>query len=127
MVQNLCTQFSDPLISLVDKTGEQKYHSFPPPSVLAPSSVADKLRELGFGYRAKYIQKTAAMLMGEHGSDAEIFKWLSSLRSGTTDEAREELLKLMGVGRKVADCVLLMSLDKVNYYVYTTRVSLTIP
>lgn len=56
------------------------------------------------------------MLMDEHGSDAEIFKWLNSLRTRSTDEAREELLKLMGVGRKVADCILLMSLDKVSSF-----------
>ena len=39
--------------------------------------------------------------------------WLYTLRNLSTQEAREELLKLMGVGRKVADCILLMSLDKV--------------
>lgn len=39
--------------------------------------------------------------------------WLLSLRNMATAEAREELLKFIGVGRKVADCVLLMSLDKV--------------
>ncbi len=39
--------------------------------------------------------------------------WLLTLRQKSTEEAREELLKFVGVGRKVADCVLLMSLDKV--------------
>lgn len=40
--------------------------------------------------------------------------WLLTLRQRSTEEAREELLKFVGVGRKVADCVLLMSLDKVR-------------
>jgi N-glycosylase/DNA lyase len=40
-------------------------------------------------------------------------KWLMHLRDLGTFDAREELLKFIGVGRKVADCVLLMSLDKV--------------
>ena len=40
-------------------------------------------------------------------------KWLMGLRNKPTAEAREELLKFVGVGRKVADCILLMSLDKV--------------
>ena len=40
--------------------------------------------------------------------------FLGSLRKVDADEARVELLKLHGVGPKVADCVLLMSLDKVR-------------
>jgi N-glycosylase/DNA lyase len=46
---------------------------------------------------------------GEHAE-----RWLKSLRCLDTEKAREELLRFMGVGRKVADCVLLMSLDKVG-------------
>ena len=55
------------------------------------------------------------MLVEAHGEQgAEHF--LGSLRQKSTNEAREELLKFMGVGRKVADCVLLMSLDKVQWF-----------
>jgi N-glycosylase/DNA lyase len=39
--------------------------------------------------------------------------WLRELRNLSAPAAREELLKFVGVGRKVADCILLMSLDKV--------------
>ncbi len=42
-------------------------------------------------------------------------EWLTTLRTLSTTEARVELLKFVGVGRKVADCILLMSLDKVSY------------
>ena len=42
--------------------------------------------------------------------------FLGSLRQKSMNEAREELLKFMGVGHKVADCVLLMSLDKVQWF-----------
>jgi N-glycosylase/DNA lyase len=69
------------------------------------------------------------MLVNTHGSSAlptdpteASEKWLMTLRSKSAAEAREELLKFVGVGRKVADCVLLMSLDKVNSsisYLYT--------
>ncbi|KAF9246178.1 DNA glycosylase [Melanogaster broomeanus] len=98
------------------------YHPFPPPSVLAAPEVAPKLRSLGFGYRANYIQRTAKMLIDEHGSaviasDQQCGleapeKWLVTLRNLETLKAREELLRFVGVGRKVADCILLMSLDK---------------
>ena len=110
--------------------GTQAYHPFPSPPVLARPEVSATLRKLGFGYRAEFIQKTAHMLTESHApvqdsSDptepAE--KWLMTLRALPTVQAREELLKLMGVGRKVADCVLLMSLDKVDWKIFSLFLS----
>lgn len=92
MVQNLCTHFSEPLCEYVyhpppdnltanheDVEGEMEekeqvkqgevrivYHPFPPPEALAKPGVEEKLRELGFGYRAKYLAKTAQMLCDKH-------------------------------------------------------------
>jgi N-glycosylase/DNA lyase len=97
------------------------YHPFPPPSELAKPEVTANLRSLGFGYRANFIQRTAKMLVDSHGADTlsdnaseAPERWLKTLRDLDTLQAREELLKFVGVGRKVADCVLLMSLDKVS-------------
>ncbi|KAF8892502.1 DNA glycosylase [Infundibulicybe gibba] len=120
MVQNLCSRFSPPLLSTETPDGEiHTYHPFPPPSALAGLDVSTTLRTLGFGYRANFIQRTAEMLVSAHGSNTSFQdpveaseKWLEKLRAFNTSEAREELLKFVGVGRKVADCVLLMSLDK---------------
>lgn len=129
MVKSLCTNYSTSLLFVPppSESGEpEPYHPFPPPSALAAPEVATKLRALGFGYRADFIQKTAKMLVDRDNGTlssklpstfytgrepAEM--WLASLRNEQTAVAREELTKLMGVGRKVADCVLLMSLDKV--------------
>ena len=102
MVQSLCTHFSPPLFDA--------HHPFPSPESLAPLDVEQKLRDLGFGYRAKYIQRTASHLVATH-TDPKA--WLKSLRSMPRAEAKEALLELSGVGPKVADCILLMSLDKV--------------
>lgn len=129
MVKSLCTNYSPPLLSLAPPSGSGEsdpYHPFPPPSTLAAPEVAANLRALGFGYRADFIQKTAKMLTERsvEPSSSELPStfyagqepaelWLTSLRGERTAVAREELTKLMGVGRKVADCVLLMSLDKV--------------
>jgi N-glycosylase/DNA lyase len=113
MVQNICTHFSPNPINIPSTSQASvliPYYSFPTPQSLSDPSVEATLRGLGFGYRAKYIQKTAASLCATH-SDPQ--KWLLSLRDTPTAEAREELLKLAGVGPKVADCILLMSLDKV--------------
>ena len=126
MVKSLCTDFSPPLLVLPAPLSDgsqdelEAYHPFPPPSALAAPEVAAKLRTLGFGYRAEFIQKTAKMLVDTHGDSGALGNalepaetWLQGLRLKTTSDARGELLKFVGVGRKVADCVLLMSLDKV--------------
>ncbi|RDB20955.1 N-glycosylase/DNA lyase [Hypsizygus marmoreus] len=117
MVQALCTQYSPSLLTFPEEG--TTYHPFPPPSVLAEPGVSATLRSLGFGYRADFIHRTAKMLVETHGKSCLVNevseaseKWLTGLRSQSTADAREELLKFVGVGRKVADCVLLMSLDK---------------
>lgn len=102
------------------------YYPFPSPSALADPAVASHLRTLGFGYRANYIQRTAQMLVDAHGTSITATAygaveaselWLKDLRNRKTADAREELLKFIGVGRKVADCILLMSLDKVSDFI----------
>ncbi len=101
--------------------GLESYHPFPPPSRLSSPDVAATLRSLGFGYRADFIQKTAKMLEDAYGARPSSKEkegpemWLYTLRKMSMTDARQELLKLMGVGRKVADCILLMSLDKVSH------------
>ncbi|KAG8725710.1 8-oxoguanine glycosylase ogg1, partial [Ceratobasidium sp. 428] len=122
MVHSLCIRFSPPLCSsseLPNPPLDSAWHAFPPPSALADPSVEAKLRDLGFGYRAKYIQKTAAMLCEKHKSPT---KALLNLRKLPTTEAREQLLEFHGVGPKVADCILLMSLDKAEVVPVDTHV-----
>jgi len=103
MVEKLCTHYGE---FLCEWNGD-KYYSFPPVVSLSKPKVDPRLRELGFGYRAKYIQKSAKFIL-EKGGDT----WLAGLRDQTYVEAREALIELPGVGPKVADCVLLMSLDQ---------------
>lgn len=113
------------------KTVKVPYHDFPPPEALTGSDVEATLRNLGFGYRAKYIYQTACVVANEKGG----IPWLESLMNpealtldaaAPTSENREEpipptgregyraahaaLLELTGVGPKVADCVCLMGL-----------------
>lgn len=121
MVDKLCRNYG-PYIGSLD---DEAYYDFPPASALAKPGVEQKLRELGFGYRAKYLHQTACMI-----TEKEV-GWLDGLRNpespvlgkesspaGTWSEegregyrsAHEELLTLQGVGPKVADCVCLMGL-----------------
>ena len=61
----------------------------------------DSLRQYGLGYRAPYLYATAKQV--EEGFD------LAALPSMGYGRALKELTSLMGVGEKVADCILLFS------------------
>lgn len=70
-------------------------------------ATADELRNLGLGYRADYLVKTVAILSTEGKMDL-----LYGLRKeADVNVARNFLMTLSGVGRKVADCVCLYALD----------------
>ena len=84
------------------------FYSFPSIEALALAS-ENGLRECGLGYRAKYVQATAKKIHEEQ-IDLESFKNLSYL------EARKALMEFSGVGLKVADCVLLFSLEKMEAF-----------
>jgi len=56
------------------------------------------LRDLGFGYRARFLQQSAKQILENHGPD-----WLQSLRSAPYLQARDALRTLPGVGIKVRD------------------------
>ena len=79
------------------------YDDFPTPAQLA-GATEDELRDLGLGYRAPYVVETARMVDDgvAHPADA---------REMPYEGAREYLTQFVGVGEKVADCVLLFSLD----------------
>jgi N-glycosylase/DNA lyase len=80
----------------------ETYHAFPTPERLAEATEAE-LRDLGLGYRAPYVVRTAEMVASGELTRADI--------DGLPyEEAREALTGFVGVGPKVADCVLLFSL-----------------
>ncbi|MFB6084713.1 MAG: DNA-3-methyladenine glycosylase [Halorientalis sp.] len=81
----------------------ETYHAYPTPEALA-GATEDRLRELGLGYRAPYVQRSAEMVAAGEAHPAEA-------RDLPYEEAREFLTRFVGVGEKVADCVLLFSLD----------------
>lgn len=63
-------------------------------------SMEMRLRDLGFGYRARFLQQSARLIVNSHGPD-----WLKSLRSVPYLQARDALRALPGVGLKVSDPV----------------------
>ncbi len=83
--------------------------TFPEPEAIAECG-EQFLRDLGLGFRAKYLVPAAeAVASGELK--------LSVLREAPYAEARNALTELHGVGEKVADCVLAFSLDKPESFI----------
>lgn len=80
----------------------KKYYTFPTPEQLKNVSV-EEYRKLGLGFRDIRLYETTKMIL-EKEVDLEKMK-----QNQNTQEVREELLKLAGVGPKVADCILLFS------------------
>lgn len=79
----------------------EKYYTFPNPPALAACSL-EQIQGCRAGYRCAYIHETSKAVV-DGGFEPQ------RLAAMETDEARETLLKLMGVGNKVADCILLYS------------------
>ena len=85
------------------------YYTFPSAESLSKASV-EELRGMGLGFRDKRIYNTTKMIL-EKQVDLEKIKNMA-----TTNEMRDELLKLDGVGPKVADCILLFALKRVDVF-----------
>lgn len=85
------------------------YYEFPTPEELSKASIED-LRALGTGFRDKRIYNTTKLILNR---EIDLEK-ISTLKS--TEEMRCELLKLDGVGPKVADCILLFGLKRLDVF-----------
>lgn len=65
------------------------------------------MRELGFGYRAKYINQAAKLI---HAKNLELKEsWLHTLRSLPYEDVHNALIEISGVGPKVADCIVILN------------------
>ncbi|MBA3750143.1 MAG: DNA repair protein [Nitrosopumilus sp.] len=84
------------------------FYTFPDLISLCNASIQDLL-SCGLGYRARFISNAAKDI-----SDKRIN--IESLKKIKYDFAKEELLKLDGVGEKIADCILLFSFDKLEAF-----------
>ena len=100
IVERLCENFGDKIADGV--------YSFPSAQKIASLTLED-LAILRSGFRAKYILDAAKKV-----ASGEIV--LEELRNMPLDTARAELVKIYGVGEKVADCTLLFGLSHINAF-----------
>ena len=103
MLTSLCARFG----RKVEYDGF-KFYLFPEPKRLTDASIND-LCKCSVGYRARFI-KQAARVIQSGSIDFE------NLTRARYEDAKEELMDVLGIGQKVADCILLFSLEKLDAF-----------
>lgn len=107
-IRGLIGTISKALGNLIETPLGEMY-SFPTPEAIVDAGV-DALREMKFGFRAPYIYDAATKVAsGEIDLDAVA-------SAETTSEAAEMLMKIKGVGPKVAACTLLFGFDRTDAF-----------
>ena len=87
----------------------KEYYTFPTPEQMADATVQD-FRDLGLGFRDVRVYETVQRTLKKEID-------LDNLKNEiNVEKLREELLKIPGVGPKVADCIMLFSLEKYEVF-----------
>lgn len=110
-IQNICREYGEE-----KKTASgESYYAFPKPDVLACLE-DDDLKACNLGYRSKYVVRAAkGVVSGEID--------LQAIEKMKYTEAKEELLKIFGVGVKVADCICLFGLHHLEAFPVDTHIN----
>lgn len=103
IVEGLCKLFGEE----IHQDGEV-FYAFPKPERLALATVED-LAPLKAGYRDKYIIDAANKV-----ASGEVM--LDHLSDLSDEDLKRELMKINGVGGKVADCIMLFSLGRFSIF-----------
>ena len=96
-----------PALTAEGKTNIRR-NTFPKAVDLAEAGEAE-LRRLKLGFRAPYVHR-AAIAVAEKRLD------IDRLVTAPYPEAKAELMALKGIGNKIADCIALMSLEKLQAF-----------
>ncbi len=102
-VEDIASAFGPPIHG-----ADTDRRAFPSSDVIVEAG-EDALRELRLGFRAKYIAASAERVAN---ADIDLF----ALREAPYDEALAEIVTLAGVADKVGNCVLMMSMDKLEAF-----------
>lgn len=103
MLTNLCRKFGKKT-----EFDKHEYYTFPTPEKLATASIKQIL-DCRLGFRAKYV-RDAAKMVDSGKLDLEALKKMDYQSS------LEKLRTIYGIGNKIADCILLFSLDKLEAF-----------
>lgn len=104
IIERISKQYGEEII-----WDNKKYYTFPNPEQLSNASVSD-LRKLGLGFRDVRVFETCRLINQNIISIEE----LGTIKN--IDELKEQLLRFPGVGPKVADCIMLFSMKKLEVF-----------
>ena len=90
------------------KIQNKEFFLFPKPEKIANASI-DEIKTCGVGYRAPFIKQAAKMVVLKKID----FKYLEKCNY---HEAKKNICLVPGIGNKVADCILLFSLNKLDAF-----------
>ena len=90
------------------KIQNKEFFLFPKPEKLANASI-EEIKKCGVGYRAPFIKQASKMIVLKKIN----FKYLEKC---DYQEAKKKICVIPGIGNKVADCILLFSLNKLEAF-----------
>ncbi|WP_100183193.1 DNA-3-methyladenine glycosylase family protein [Candidatus Nitrosotenuis aquarius] len=102
-LQNITIKFGKKI-----KFDNKEFHTFPEPKTLAHAT-KQELLSCGLGYRAPFVKEASSLV-----SNGQID--FDHLKKVDYHAAKESLLQVFGIGHKVADCILLFSLEKLESF-----------
>lgn len=110
-IENICREYGRQEMT----DGGTVYYSFPAPDALA--ALEDHaLMACNLGYRSKYVVRAARSVVSGALN-------LEKVKEMSYPQAREELMKLFGVGEKVADCICLFALHQLDAFPVDTHIN----
>ena len=90
------------------KIQNKEFFLFPKPEKLANASI-EEIKKCGVGYRAPFIKQASKMIVLKKIN----FEYLEKC---DYEEAKKNICLIPGIGNKVADCILLFSLNKLEAF-----------
>ncbi|MFM8658410.1 MAG: DNA-3-methyladenine glycosylase family protein [Candidatus Nitrosotenuis sp.] len=90
------------------KFDDKEFHLFPEPKRLA-NATKSELSSCGLGYRAEFVKKAAEQVISNKID-------FDHLKKTDYNTAKKSLLSVFGIGNKVADCIMLFSLEKLEAF-----------
>lgn len=109
-IENICRAYGE----RIEKEDGTVFYAFPRPEALC-ALPEDELKKCNLGYRSKYVVRAAkSVVSGDFP--------LEAIPSMPYKKAKEELMKLFGVGEKVADCICLFALHHLQAFPVDTHI-----